>query len=582
MRCRSIFVLIALAFGLGACDRSSGPVSDAPFDGPNLVIVLSDALRAANLPTYGYPRPTAPRLTELADQSVVFEHHFANYPGTPYSVSQMMSGRLMSPLLMASGASIPPYQRIEPDLLILPKVLREAGFTTGIVSSHPWFDDRARVLDHFDLQAILDSGDGHPYAPIEALIPPAEAFLEDRARDRQRFFLYVHSMDTHLPYRAHPGMPVFPEWGPHFAGYDHQIVYTDHWTGRLLDRLDALGLADDTIVLFTSDHGEELFEEGKEWHHEGHGPTLRRPQVHIPAILKVPGVEPRRWSETSRHIDIAPTLVGLLLGDDEGAGALLEPFRIDGVDFSAALRTAAPAIDGLKSLAHTWRYWSLSTRTHDLIYDQWHDRVNSYRIEPDERNVPRQMVTETEASSDAELRDRIARRLRERVRLPAIDQPGGMVGVPTRVVHEKDGAIPTYATAFDDDRWFLKTWMLLEVGPREQPGPLFLESPWSRGRYRVSVRLHPDGIAQGFRNRFQFQVLGGGNDVVQVDGERADERGYLDLGEHDVGPLFRIRIEQPEGGVMVSGFVLQTVGAEAPAMLDPEEEERLRALGYLE
>src|SRR5262245_40929669 len=60
----------------------------------NVVLVVSDALRAASLPIYGYPRDTAPSLRRLAEESIVFENHVAHYPGTPMSVSQMFTGRL--------------------------------------------------------------------------------------------------------------------------------------------------------------------------------------------------------------------------------------------------------------------------------------------------------------------------------------------------------------------------------------------------------------------------------------------------------------------------------------------------------
>src|SRR5690242_19596876 len=64
-------------------------------DKPNVVVILSDTLRASSMSLYGYPRKTTPHLSALAAESIVFDDHRAHFPGTPISVSQMFSGRLM-------------------------------------------------------------------------------------------------------------------------------------------------------------------------------------------------------------------------------------------------------------------------------------------------------------------------------------------------------------------------------------------------------------------------------------------------------------------------------------------------------
>jgi len=114
-------LLVPLLVG-GACSRPAGEAGqaggarDSPAS-PNLVLVLPDTLRAANLPIYGYPRDTAPFLRELADESLVFEHHLANYSETPFSVSQMQSGRFMAPLLMGYDFGRAPVRAIETEVV---------------------------------------------------------------------------------------------------------------------------------------------------------------------------------------------------------------------------------------------------------------------------------------------------------------------------------------------------------------------------------------------------------------------------------------------------------------------------------
>jgi len=565
----------ALAAAVVLAAVSCRQPSDTPGTGDlNLVVILSDALRAANLPPYGYPRPTAPRISRLAEESVLFEHHFANYPGTPVSVSQMMTGRLTPPLLMSSGLALQPLHRLEDDLLILPRVLQEAGYVNGLVSSHHWFDESARILRFFDETHVLASPDPHPYAMMGDLLPLAESFLHERAQDARPFFLYVHSMDTHLPYRRRIRTAELTGWGEAWDGYDHQILYTDRHVGLILDLLEDLGLERKTLVVFTSDHGEDLGEMGPEWWNVSHGNTLRRSQLHVPLVVRIPGVGPRRWPTLTRHVDLAPTLLALMLPDTFRQG-----LRFDGTDLSDALRHGTAPAQTPPSLAYTWRYWALQFSEHQLVYDQWQDQFATSRFEPTERNFPWPLPQADREDERQALRTALRRELRRQLEAPSLDEVGGPIGIPTLVVHGA-GAPPSYEEDPSDDRWFLKTWMLLEAAPGENPPPLVVQTPWVEGTYRLFVRLHFDGLQKGYENRFTLEVLGSPT-VVTIDGAQADPQGFVDAGVHSVGAMLGLRLSEPHGGVSVSGFSLTNAEGEAPRV-DPEEESRLRALGYLE
>lgn len=570
MRISTFFAAILLFVAVSCRQPTDSP-------GPsflNLVVVLADTLRAANLPPYGYPRANAPRISRLAEESILFENHFANYPGTPISVSQMMTGRLTPPLLMSSGMALSTLRRLEEDLLILPRVLREAGYVNGLVSSHHWFDKGARILRFFDETHVLKSPGPHPYAPMSDLLPPAESFLRRRAADARPFFLYVHSMDTHLPHRRRAETAGLAGWGPSYDGYDRQILYTDRHVGRILDLLDELDLGRRTLVVFTSDHGEDFGEMGPEWWNRSHGNTLRRSQLHVPLIVRIPGVEPRRWSKVTRHVDLAPTLLSLLL-----PGSLPQGLRFDGTDLSDALRYGTTPVEALPSLAYTWRYWALHFADHQVIYDQWEDRIATSRFEPDERNFPRPVQRATREEEHQALKAAKHYELRRQHEAPALAEVGGPIGVPNFVVLG-DGTPPSYEQNPSDDRWFLKTWMQLEASPGENPPPLVVWTPWVEGTYRLFVRLHPDGLRRGFKNRFLLEILGS-SQAVDVDGTRADDHGFVDAGVHRLGPRLGLRFSDPQGGVSVAGFFLTAADGEV-RVLKPAEEKRLRALGYLE
>lgn len=582
-------IAVASAAGCGGetADDASRERSGSAAGGYNVVVVLSDALRAPNLPFYGYPRETAPVLGALTAESVIFERHLAAYPGTPTSVSQMLTGRLMPPLLMDHSFALAPVHAIEDDLLVLPRVLKAAGYRTGIVTSHPWFNERARVLEFFDRRALVEPRPGEAYAPFEALLEPAERFLDEAP---EPFFLYVHSMDTHGPFRFHPGFDgfrgdaAFPEV---YNAYDSEILYTDHWFGRLVAGLEERHLTDRTIIVFTSDHGEELGEMGPGFWNRSHGYTVRHVQLHVPLLIRLP--EARSGGRTidapTSHIDLAPTLLRLAR-----PGASLKPFRLDGRDLVSWISGDVPAEARNRSLfAYTWRYWGLYKGDLELHYDQWEDRFRLLRTVTSNFNYPMSVPVEEAALEGRlarELREVYRRRTRERLELPPRPDPLPLVpiGVPTTLV-ASDGPPPTFERDPTDGRWFQDTVLRLEADPREHPGAVTLATPWAAGDYRVWVRLARDTPGKVFRNRFRIRFPGSGRGVLDMDGSRASDEGLLDAGVHRLGRSFQVEISRPEGGVAIVGFLLEAMDAHAPANPEafPEDlEERLRALGYVD
>lgn len=577
--------LLVAAIALVGCG-GGGSSADAESHRPyNLVVFLSDALRASNLELYGYPRVTAPGLTRLADESVVFDHHLAGFPGTPTSVSQIMTGRLMPPLLMDAAYSRWPVRGMTDDLLILPQELRRRGYSTGIVSSHFWFNERARILPFFDQQEIVLPEDGEPYAPYPRLIEPIERMLDRfEAEPRKPFFLYVHSLDTHAPYHVHPAPDSYPPqegWPRVFDAYDSEITYTDHGVARIIDDLRRRGLLESTVLVFTSDHGEELGEMGPEYWNRSHGNTIRRVQLHVPLIIRLPGGRRggERISAPTSHVDLAQTLLGLA---DPGQG--LGDLRTDGRDLG-------PLIEGRESpaprtlVAYTWRYWGLFQGDHELHYDQWRDRFDLRETQAVNLNYPLSAPVDDPdlaGRMTRELRAVVNRRMREAIEAPLPDAPpkDAVIGLPTTVVDRTE--LPSYDHSLDDGRWWLCETRLLEAGPEEHPGPVALATAWVPGRYRIRVRLDGDRVKEGWENRFGLRV-GEEPRGVELSREEAGDDGLLDAGVHDLGRILALEISAPRGGVAITGFRLTLVGAEgASSPTDRALEERLRALGYVQ
>jgi hypothetical protein len=472
-----------------------------------------------------------------------------------------------------------PVRRVEDDLPLLPRIFGQRGYRTAIVSSHPWFDATARLLDHFDERWIVPPVDSFPYAPLEALSEPVYRFLDARARDGRSFFLYVHGMDTHAPYRHHPGVARFTATDGRpkvYDGYDSSILYTDAWFGRLTRHLRASGLLERTIVVFTSDHGEEFQEMGGGFWNNSHGHTVRRAQLHVPLVVRLPGgAGPRRWPGMTRHVDLAPTLLGL-------AGAPTEGLALDGQDLAPQLLAARAGTDDLPATAFSWRYWGVHRGDEESVLDQWTGLAQRHRVAVDRFNYPASRPQGPPVAGEASELSRLRRRkVRELLAVaPDYSKLGDVViGVPTLVVDD-GGTTPTFEAGADDGRWRLEGPLLITCGVGESPPALSLGTPWAPGRYRVAVRLAAFGDHGPVANRFRLELRG--NPSVEVDGAAADAGGWYPLGVQEVDDLLVVRYSAPRGGVAVTGFrlaVLDQAAEEIP--LDDDLDERLRALGYL-
>jgi arylsulfatase A-like enzyme len=157
------------------------------------------------------------------------------------------------------------------------------------------------------------------YQPADRVTDVGLAWLDSDARPQNApFYLFLHYMDPHDPYRdperpgkgyarvqmANPDPEEFKE--AFIRSYTYEIEYMDEHVGRLIDGLKQRGLYDNTLIVFTSDHGEEFHEHGGWWH----GLSLYDEQIKIPLMLKLPGNAAKGTyiNNLARHVDLAPTL----------------------------------------------------------------------------------------------------------------------------------------------------------------------------------------------------------------------------------------------------------------------------------
>jgi len=210
--------------------------------------------------------------------------------------------------------------------LLLSEVLRSRGWATGAVVSHHFCSSRWNFDQGFD--AFDESNvQGHRAVTSPAVTDRGLEFIA--AREGEPFFLWLHYFDPHVAYVEHEGQGVTDEGayrGPIVSGqdfktlraiqpsitpadlgelqrlYDSEIAFTDRAVGRLLEGLKTRGLYDDAIVILTADHGEEFLERGN----LGHAKTVYQELIHVPLIIKLPGVEPRRITEPVGLVDVYP------------------------------------------------------------------------------------------------------------------------------------------------------------------------------------------------------------------------------------------------------------------------------------
>ena len=289
---------------------------------------------------YGYARPTTPRFDALAARGAMFERAYTPSPITRRAVPAIMTGRYATTLAFAPD-SWPP--RLQPDRHVtVGQVFAGAGYQTfAALCCDDLFNRGSGVTAGID--KVDDSAAQQPGKPGGKAIEAALRQL--RGRDPSRpVFQWIHLFEPHEPYVTHPGSPSFGE--RLIDKYDGEIAYADELLGRLLDGIAAIpGLAGETIVAVTADHGEQFDEHGARFH----GKSLYAEELHVPLVIAVPGAAPQRIATPVTTIDVGATLMELVgLTRPPGSNARSHAARVLGV-----IRGSAINHDGALLLAGT-------------------------------------------------------------------------------------------------------------------------------------------------------------------------------------------------------------------------------------
>ena len=280
-----------------AADRSAATHAieqpAVPFAKAPILLITIDTLRADYTGIGGHDPTTTPNLDRFAESAVVFQRAYAQGPLTKASIGSMMTGKYFSEVRRNSSQ----WTVIHNDEAMLAEVLAEAGYTTSAITTHQYLSETYGITQGFGRFQNLLPAQGGFWAADKAV----DAAIEELTSLRdQRFFLWVHLLDPHHPYVAHPSMGA-PAGGPR-ARYRSEIRWTDKQLARLL-----AAAPKDAVIVIQSDHGEGFGEHGYPFH----GQSLYDDQVHVVLVVRAPGAEPGVRPRPVMLLDLFPTLTAI-------------------------------------------------------------------------------------------------------------------------------------------------------------------------------------------------------------------------------------------------------------------------------
>jgi arylsulfatase A-like enzyme/Flp pilus assembly protein TadD len=269
--------VIAAALLATACGRDASP---GRFPGAPVILISVDTLRADRLPAYGYRQVETPNIDGLRRDSVLFERVYSHCPMTLPSHASMFTGSLPTEHGVRNNIG---YRFEGARFRTLAEELRERGYAAGaavssyVLRSDTGIDDGFEFYEDSIAVATAGATSEHQRSGRETLKHALAWILEHR---EQPFFFFLHLYEPHAPYD-----PPEPFKSRYPSAYDGEIAAADAIVGELVRSLTASGLYDPAIIIFTSDHGEGLWDHGE----DQHGILLYREALWVPLLVKLPG-----------------------------------------------------------------------------------------------------------------------------------------------------------------------------------------------------------------------------------------------------------------------------------------------------
>jgi arylsulfatase A-like enzyme len=401
---------------------------------PNVLLLVIDTERADHLSSYGYERRTTPNLDRLASEGVLFEHAHSPSSWTLPSHASIMTGQ--APHDHHAGDPMRPF--LDRRYPTLAEALRDAGYMTGGFVANTFWAGRQEGIDRgfIRYEDHMSTFNDAVFKPVLArkfaweLAPKfgwTKLAARPRAEDVNRhlldwldhigkhpFFAFVNYMDVHTPY--HVPEPYLTMFSTHNAtagsvelaptsdlaaerlrsrirdlidGYDGSLVYLDQQIDALLAALKQRGLASNTLVIVTADHGESFGE------HDfvSHGNSVYLVQTHVPLIMRFPGHLPAgiRDSRALSLTRLADTI--LALTNQHHPGFTGAPFMTrGGSPIASPEPTVLTEVARRRSVPKAWptsRGWMralIDDRWQFLLTEDGHKELYDLTADPNESN----------------------------------------------------------------------------------------------------------------------------------------------------------------------------------------------------
>ena len=308
----------------------------------NLIFFGIDTLRRNHMSLYGYRRLTTPHIDKYLKDGTVFDNCFSPSIPTTSGYSSMMTGM---DIFSTDVVALRHQGDIAPGVKTLAEILGENGYNTTCVGFRGNVGGRGyqKYIDFSGWGPDRDDGRAHKAENLNDVTLPE---LERLAGEDKPFFLFLRHMDPHAPYLPpHPFNKMFYQgnefdptnrslkecyefkpfrdfflsWFPAgctdaeymIAQYDAAIAYMDSCIAHIFEKLAVLGIEDETLVVFTSDHGETLNEHDCYFDHH----SLYEPTIIVPFAFKLkncPVISGKRFDDCCQLKDITPTILDIL------------------------------------------------------------------------------------------------------------------------------------------------------------------------------------------------------------------------------------------------------------------------------
>lgn len=370
----SLFLLLLEVLCPKAYFKFSAPKGEKE-DGPRVILIVVDTLRADHLSSFGYKKITTANMDRFGKESVTFKQAITPCPLTNPTHSSLLTG------LYPQTHGVRDREILDSKYQTLQGIFKRNGYKTaafvsgfvlkhdlsGLNNNFDLYQDRfSLVFDGFKLMRIFEhlgclpmiNGDRKADYTNRLVIPWIKRY------SNKRFFLWLHYYDPHIPYepprRLRKQKSLRGQFSPatqwEMGGlkkaalseelinsmlnlYNGEIVYCDEKIGEIMEVIEEVGLKEETLIVLTSDHGEGFEHD----YYFSHGDRLYESGIHVPLFFRYPkGGLPsgREIADQVQLIDVPPTILALtgLTAEEEMEGRDLSPLlygRIQDTDFSA-------------------------------------------------------------------------------------------------------------------------------------------------------------------------------------------------------------------------------------------------------